>query len=210
MKTAPTSWLTGTLIPWLGPGGLFLACFLDSSFLSLPEVSDILVITTSAARPERAWVPVLLATLGSLVGSLALWAMARRGGENMLVKRFGAERVARSRAAFARFHLLTLAVPAMLPPPMPFKIFVLSAGAFGVSLRRFCVTLTLARGLRYTFWAILGIAYGDRALAWLQQLEAWLRGNWAALLSLSLLLISAAFLYYALLLRRRDAAVPEA
>ena len=210
MIESPASWVTTKLIPWLGPGGLFIACFLDSSFLSLPEISDILVISSAASRPELAWLPVFLATAGSVLGSLVLWAMARRGGEAMLVKRFGGERVARSRAAFRRFHLFTLAVPAMLPPPMPFKIFALSAGVFGVSLRRFCLTLTLARGLRYTFWAALGIAYGDRALTWLQQLEAWLRHNWIAVAWCGVLALSATFLFYALQQRRRTPELPDA
>jgi membrane protein YqaA with SNARE-associated domain len=167
------SWLQGVLVPWLGPPGVFVAAFLDSSFLSLPEINDLLVVTAAATRPSSAWLFVLMATLGSVAGCVVLWWLARRGGESLLVRRFGAERVARTRAAFERYELLALAVPAMLPPPMPFKVFVLSAGVFGVSLRRFALTILVARGLRYVFWAVFGAYYGDAALAAFRKVERW-------------------------------------
>ena len=164
-------------MPALGPVGVFLVAFLDSSFLSIPEVNDIIVITAAARHPETAWLYVLMATLGSLAGCTALWALGRRGGEAFLVKRFGAERVERTRAAFHRWDILALALPAVLPPPMPFKIFVLSAGVFGYPLRRFVVTLFIARGLRYTAWAIGGAIYGDEALAVLKRSDQWFSQN---------------------------------
>jgi membrane protein YqaA with SNARE-associated domain len=147
--------------------------FLDSSFLSLPEINDLIVVTSSAAHPETSWLFILMATLGSLAGCTVLWWLGRRGGEALLVRRFGAERVSRVRAAFERWEILAIAVPALLPPPMPFKVFVLSAGVFGVSPRRFAITLLVARGLRYTFWGVLGILYGDQALAILQAVDRW-------------------------------------
>ena len=142
------AWIQGVLVPTLGPAGLFLVAFLDSSFLSIPEINDILVISAAIAHPATAWIPVLMATLGSLAGCLALYVIGKRGEETLLVKRFGLEKTRRARAAFDRFEVLTLAVPAMLPPPMPFKIFVLAAGVFEVPLRRFVITLLVARGLR--------------------------------------------------------------
>jgi membrane protein YqaA with SNARE-associated domain len=170
-------WIQQVLVPALGPVGVFLVAFLDSSFLSIPEVNDIIVITAAARHPETAWIYVLMATLGSLGGCFVLWALGRRGGEAFLVKRFGAERVDRTRAAFHRWDILALALPAVLPPPMPFKIFVLSAGVFGFPLRRFAVTLFVARGLRYTAWAIGGAIYGDEALAALKRSDQWFSQN---------------------------------
>jgi membrane protein YqaA with SNARE-associated domain len=166
-------WIQSVLIPWLGPAGLFLVCFLDASFLSLPEISDLLVITWSAASPGRAWVAVLAAATGSVAGCTALWALGRRGGEAFLKGRFGAERAEWARGVFLRWHLLALAVPAVMPPPMPFKVFVLSAGVFGVPYRRFALTLLAARGLRYVVWAVLGVAYGQEAQGWLKAFDAW-------------------------------------
>ena len=167
------SWIQFVLVPWLGAPGVFLAAFLDSSFLSLPEINDMIVVAAAVAHPETCWRVAVMATLGSLGGCVVLWWLGRRGGEAFLVRRFGAVRVGRTRAAFERWDVLALAVPALLPPPMPFKIFVLSAGAFGVSLRRFVLTLTVARGLRYLFWTLLGLLYGEEALATLKAVDRW-------------------------------------
>lgn len=175
-------------MPALGPVGVFLVAFLDSSFLSIPEVNDIIVITAAARHPETAWIYVLMATFGSLAGCGALWLLGRRGGEAFLVKRFGAERVERTRAAFHRWDILALALPAILPPPMPFKIFVLSAGVFGYPWRRFAATLLVARGLRYTAWAIGGAVYGDEALAALRRTDQWFSRNLPMVLTLAVCL----------------------
>jgi len=106
-----------------------------------------------------------------------LWEIGRRGGEPLLERRFGKAQVARSRAAFERWDLLALIVPALLPPPMPFKIFVLSAGVFGVPWRRFAGTLIIARGLRYVSWGLMGILYGDEALKLLRAVDRWFDDN---------------------------------
>lgn len=196
-------WIQQVLVPALGPVGVFLVAFLDSSFISIPEVNDIIVITAAARHPETAWLYVLMATLGSLAGCAALWALGRRGGEAFLVKRFGAERVERARAAFQRWDVLALAVPAVLPPPMPFKIFVLSAGVFGFRWRRFALTLFIARGIRYTLWAIGGAVYGDEALAALRRTDQWFSQNMPAVLVLALTLTLVGLGIWMLRRRRR-------
>ena len=166
-------WMQRTLIPLLGPPGMFVVAFFDSSFLSIPEVNDIFVVTEASVRPGGAWMYVLATTLGSVAGCSALWWVGKRGGEPLLVRRFGAQRVEQTRRAFRRWDLLALAAPALLPPPMPFKIFVFSSGVFGVPFRRFVLTIALARGARYTTWAVLGAAYGPRALGYLKAFDAW-------------------------------------
>jgi membrane protein YqaA with SNARE-associated domain len=108
-------WIQTVLLPALGPSGLFFVAFCDSSFLSLPEINDILVVTSSAHNPGGAWIPITMATLGSLAGCTVLWEIGRRGGEPLLERRFGKAQVARTRAAFGRWDLLTLAIPAVLP-----------------------------------------------------------------------------------------------
>jgi membrane protein YqaA with SNARE-associated domain len=166
-------WVQNVLLPTLGPAGLFVVAFFDSSFLSLPEINDILVVTSCSHDPGTSWIPITMATLGSLAGCSVLWEIGRRGGEPLLERRFGKTRVERTRAAFEKWNLLALIVPALLPPPMPFKIFVLSAGVFGVPWRRFALTLILARGLRYIFWGTMGVLYGDGALQMLRSVDRW-------------------------------------
>ncbi len=201
------AWIQFVLVPTLGPVGLFLVAFLDSSFLSIPEVNDLLVISAAVADPATVWIPVLMATLGSLTGCLALYWVGMRGGEPLLIKRFGEEKTRKARAAFDRFEILTLAVPAMLPPPMPFKIFVLAAGVFEVPLRKFVLTLLLARGLRYSLWAVLGIVYREQALELLRSVDAWSARNAPVLFALVALVAAGLGLYW-LWHRRRN--VPPA
>jgi membrane protein YqaA with SNARE-associated domain len=167
------TWIETTLLPAIGPFGVFVVTFLDSSFLSFPELSDLLVVVGAAGSPAQAPLFAAMATLGSLAGCLTLWEAGRRGGDARLLQRFGPERVARTRRAFGRFDVLALAVPALLPPPMPFKIFVLTASVLGMPRRRFALTLLLARGLRYAAWAALGVAYGEEGLRLLQRFDGW-------------------------------------
>lgn len=173
-------WIQETVLPALGPAGMAVIAFFDSSFLSIPEVNDILVVTSSAAHPGRAWLYVLMTTAGSVAGCLALREVGRRGGEALLVRKFGRERLEQTRARFKRWDILCLAVPSMLPPPMPFKIFVLSAGVFGLPLRRFIVTIGVARGIRYSFWGFMGAVYGERGLELLRAFDRWFldRADW--------------------------------
>jgi membrane protein YqaA with SNARE-associated domain len=200
-------WMQRALIPLLGPPGMFVVAFFDSSFLSIPEVNDIFVVTEASARPGGVWAYVLATTLGSVAGCSALWWVGKRGGEPLLVRRFGPERVEQTRRAFRRWDLLALAVPALLPPPMPFKIFVFSSGVFGVPFRRFVLAIAFARGARYTTWAILGAAYGPRAIAYLKAFDAWFARYDLVILPV----VVALFLVGVFVaLRRRPASAPPA
>jgi membrane protein DedA with SNARE-associated domain len=116
---------------------------------------------------------VALTTLGSLAGCSVLWWLGKRGGEGFLVRRFGTARVEQTRERFKKWDVMALAIPSMLPPPTPFKIFVLSAGVFGIPYRRLALTLVVARGLRYTFWGTMGIVYGDEAVQVLRHVDRW-------------------------------------
>ena len=165
-------WLQTDVVPLLGPWGVFLLSFLDSSFLSLPEVADLLVISASVANPGTAWIWVLMATLGSVAGCSVVWWIGARGGEPFLERRFGTERVLKTRHVFERWELLALALPAVLPPPFPFKIFVISAGVFGVGYKRFALTLLGARAFRYGLWGLFGVLWGEEALSALEQLDS--------------------------------------
>jgi membrane protein YqaA with SNARE-associated domain len=120
---------------------------------------------------------VLSLTLGSLCGSSILWWIGHRGGEALLARRFGQARADRARAAFERWDVLVLALPAILPPPAPLKIFVLAAGVFGCPFRRFAITLTLARVVRYSLWAVLGHVYGREAGLFLASFDRFFRAH---------------------------------
>ena len=175
-------WVQTVLVPMLGAPGMFVVAFLDSSFLSFPEINDILLITSSHIHPERAWLYAMMTTLGSVTGCLVMWEVGRRGGEAFLARKFGQARVQRVRHALRRWGILTIAIPSILPPPMPFKIFVVASGVFGFSPKKLAVTLLIARGMRYAFWATMGAYYGDEALGWLERFDAWFAERWAATL----------------------------
>jgi membrane protein YqaA with SNARE-associated domain len=196
-------WVKDVLVPFLGPPGVFVAALLDSSFLSLPEINDLLVVSSAAAHPGGAWVFVLMATGGSLAGCAILWWLGRRGGEALLHRRFERDHVERARGAFERWDVLALAIPSVLPPPMPFKIFVLGAGVFGVPFPRFLATLALARGLRYTVWAWAGASYGPAAIEALRAVDGWVAARLPWLAALAVLALAA---WLGARIRRREAA----
>jgi membrane protein DedA with SNARE-associated domain len=104
-----------------------------------------------------------MTTAGSLVGCFLLYGVARRGGEVFLRKRFSAERVDRGMATYQRHGLLAVLVPSLLPPPTPFKIFVLMAGAAAVSPWRFALAIVIGRGIRYFGQGFLAVRYGEQA-----------------------------------------------
>src|SRR5204863_231695 len=84
-------------------------------------------------------------------------------------------------------------IPSLLPPPVPFKIFVLSAGVFGIPYRRLAATLILARGFRYLFWGGMGIVYGDEALALLRRVDHWFGDRMSIILTLVAAVVVAPF-----------------
>jgi membrane protein YqaA with SNARE-associated domain len=157
-------WLQQSLTPLR----LLVIAFFDSSFLSVPEVNDVLVVTQGAAQPQTAWQFVLAATVGSVLGCSALWWVGKQRGEPYLVRRFGRERVDLTRRRLERWNVLALALPAILPPPLPFKMFVFSSGVFGVPFPRFVLTIAAARGLRYVAWGAIGTWYGPQVLEWVE------------------------------------------
>ena len=104
-----------------------------------------------------------MTTLGSLIGCFMLYGVARRGGEVFLRKRLKGPYVDRALKLYQRFGLLAVVVPALLPPPVPFKVFVLLAGAASVSPWRFGIAIVIGRGIRYFGQGYLAVLYGDRA-----------------------------------------------
>lgn len=185
-------WIQTVLVPLLGAPGLLLTAFLDASFVSLPQINDLLVITTAANDVARGLLAATLAALGSTLGYSVVWRLGVRGGEGVLARRFGSARVESARRSYQRFDVYALVLPALLPPPVPCKLFVFAAGVFGVPYARFAVTLFLARLVRYGLLVWLGHMYGASALALLRQADAWIAANlaWlsASVLAMALLL----------------------
>lgn len=152
----------------IGGPGLFIIAFLDSSFLSLPQVNDLLVIAMVLQHPERMPYYAAMATLGSLAGCLVVYVLARKGGEALARRRVSGERMARITRLFQRYGILALLVPALLPPPAPFKLFVLLAGVAGVRPWPFTLAVLLGRGLRYVVIGLLTVWYGRQAIEYVQ------------------------------------------
>ena len=146
-----------------GPSMILIGA-LDSSLLSLPEVNDYLVVARCYTHPRAVFFFPMFAAIGSVIGCLLLYTILSRGGRAVLHRRFRLEHVERVERAYARFGILALAVPALLPPPMPFKIFVATAGALQFPRRRFLLTILLARSLRYYVEGTLAVFYGERVL----------------------------------------------
>ena len=161
------SWIQGFALSLGGPG-LFLIAFLDSSFLSFPEVCDLLIVLLTVQHKARMPFYALMCTLGSVAGCLALYTVGRRGGEAFLKKRFKAGHVERAMELFRRHGLLAVVVPSLLPPPMPFKIFVLAAGVARVRLIDFVIAVLIGRGIRYFGEGLLAVWYGEAAIAFLR------------------------------------------
>ena len=144
----------------MGGGGLFLVAFLDSSVLSFPFVTDLLVIRLSIERPfTRMPYYAAMAAMGSLAGCIWLYLLAKKGGEVYFHRHGGraavhAKRWVRDRA------FLSVFIPSILPPPLPFKVFVLAEGVFQVPLKTFVLALLTGRGLRYLAEGILAVRYG--------------------------------------------------
>jgi membrane protein YqaA with SNARE-associated domain len=166
--TRVVEWVQGFALSLGGPG-LFLIAFLDSSFLSFPEVNDLLIIWLTTQHPHRMPYYALMTTLGSIAGCLALYTLARKGGEAFLRKRFHARHVDRAMALFQKYGLLAVLVPSILPPPAPFKIFVLAAGVARVKLSHFIIAIAIGRGFRYFGEGLLAVWYGEAAAEFLKE-----------------------------------------
>lgn len=156
------------LLPY-GGFGLMLLAVCDSSFLSLPEVNDLLLMTFSLNNPTGMLMFATFTTLGSLIGCSLLYSVGRKGGEAFLRKRFSDERVLKVQNWYRRHGILAIVVPSLLPPPTPFKVFVLSAGAFGISWPKFITAILIGRGIRYFSEGILAVVYGPAAIEFVRQ-----------------------------------------
>jgi membrane protein YqaA with SNARE-associated domain len=161
-------WVKGFALTLGGPG-LFIIAFLDSSLLSFPEVVDLLLMGLVIQHKERVLYYALLSTLGSIAGCFVLYLIARKGGEAFLRRRFAGHHIDRALGLFQKYGLLAVAVPSILPPPVPFKIFVFAAGVARVPPLEFLVAVAIGRGIRYFGEGFLALWYGEAAIAFLKE-----------------------------------------
>jgi len=153
----------------LGAPGLFIVAFLDSSFLPLPGIADVLLIVTVTRTPAAMIWYVAITVAGSVGGCLVLHYLGRKGGEAFVRKRFTGEKTEAAIAALRRHGVMAVLVPCLLPPPFPFKIFVLLAGFLGISAARLAIAIAIGRGVRYLALGLLAVEYGDRAMTYMRE-----------------------------------------
>jgi len=154
-------WLQA-IVASAGGLGIFLIAFLDSSVLTFPVINDLLVINLSIRSPARMPYYAAMATFGSVGGCLLLYYIAKKGGEAMFQKHAG-PRARHIHAWIDRNGFLSILVTALLPPPTPFKVFVVAAGALEMPVHMFVLGLFAARAIRFFGEGYLAIRYGDQA-----------------------------------------------
>jgi membrane protein YqaA with SNARE-associated domain len=152
----------------LGAPGLFLISFLDSSVLTFPVINDLLLIELSVQHPARMPVYALMATLGSVLGCVVLFFLAEKGGETLFHRHAG-DRAQAIHNWVVHNGFWGMLIAALLPPPTPFKVFVIAAGVFEIRLVSFTSAITIARIIRYFGIGYLAIRYGNNALPFLKQ-----------------------------------------
>ncbi|MEP7363280.1 MAG: VTT domain-containing protein [Acidobacteriota bacterium] len=151
-----------------GPGGAFLLAVMDSAGVPLPGGVVALIVAIAATNPAEGWLTAAVAVVGSAIGSMVLFEIARKGGQLYLDRHTASPRTRKLREWFQHYGLVTVFVPALIPFPMPLKVFVLSAGATGVPPLRFLAVVVAARIPCYFAMAWLGMHLGDEALPWLK------------------------------------------
>jgi membrane protein YqaA with SNARE-associated domain len=167
------AWVKTTL-PALGGVGVFLSAFLDSSFLPLPLVTDLIVIELSSSNPVRMPYYAAMAALGSLVGCIWIYAIARKGGQ-AYYRRKQRHAPGGIRRWVQKYPLTSVLLPALAPFPVPFKPFVIAQGVFQVPIVPFVIGTFVGRGTLFFVEGWLGARYGKAAK------EFVLHQRWASL-----------------------------
>lgn len=158
------------LLSWVihfGAAGVFLVALIDSSPIPLPipGSTDVLILILGA-RGEWPWLLALSGVAGSLIGGYLTWKAGKKGGEAMLDRYVNQRYRSRIKGWIKGHGLRSVALAALLPPPIPLLPFLLGAGAFGVTRRQLFIALAVARSLRYGAEAALATIYGHQILHW--------------------------------------------
>ncbi len=156
-----SAWVLG-LMKVLGIWGVFVIAFADSALLGMPV--DFVVATYVYQDRKRLILYVVIASLGSALGSVPLYLIGYLGGEKVLRKRISEERFLKIHRSFERHEFWALMFPGMLPPPMPFKIFVLAAAVFEMRFRDFLVAIFAGRCVRFGVLSLLVLWFGPQII----------------------------------------------
>jgi membrane protein YqaA with SNARE-associated domain len=154
-----TAWIWG-LLQHFGVWGVFAIAFADSALLGMPV--DAIVAAYVYKDPKRMLFYVVMASLGSALGSIPLYIIGYLGGEKVLRKRISEERFLRIHRSFEQHEFWALMFPGMLPPPMPFKIFVLGAAVFEMRFRDFLAAIFAGRFVRFLVLSLLTLWFGPQ------------------------------------------------
>jgi len=179
----------------LGAPGLFLISFLDSSVLTFPIINDLLLIELSIQHPARMPLYAFMAALGSVLGCVLLYFIAKKGGEAFFHQKAG-DHAHAIRHWVEQNGFVGMLIAALLPPPTPFKVFVFAAGVFEVPLLSYTSAITIARLLRYFGIGYLAIRYGREALPYL-------KNHWLQVTLLAIVAVTLSYVLSRLLLKRR-------
>jgi membrane protein YqaA with SNARE-associated domain len=158
-----TAWILG-LMKLLGIWGVFVIAFADSALLGMPV--DFIVATYVYQDRRRLLLYVAMASLGSALGSIPLYIVGYLGGEKVLRKRISEERFLKIHRSFEQHEFWALMFPGMLPPPLPYKIFVLGAAVFEMRFRDFLVAIFLGRFVRFGVLSLLVLWFGPAIVGW--------------------------------------------
>lgn len=175
------SWLTASL-PALGGIGVLLAALIDSSFVPLPLLTDLLLIKLATSHPMRMPYYVAIAAIGSVIGNLLVYYPARKSGQMYYAARH-TRPPGRIQKLVQKYPISCVFFPALAPFPVPIKPFVVAQGAFQVPLLTFVVGTLAGRACRFSAEAFLGARYGLQAQHWL------FGSKWPALLVLGAILL---------------------
>jgi len=156
-----------------GGWGLVGIAMLDSAGLSMPGVKDLLLIYLSSQDPGRAWIYVLGCVLGTVIGSFVIYAIGRTGAR-LLKRKPSDKEMGRAKRWLVKNDFLTVIIASLLPPPLPFKPFLLGSGALRISPLRFAGALVIGGGLRFGVEAWIGIHYGVGGEDLLKQNILWI------------------------------------
>ena len=156
-----------------GAFGLFAVALLDSTFVPLPSSADALMIVLSTAHPSWMLLYAFMATAGSAVGCWILYLVSRRAGARALT-RFSERKQQRVKHLIERYDMIAVLVATLLPPPFPFKLFVVSAGVFRFSLVRFMIAIVAGRAFRFLLEGYLAVRYGAEAKEILAKYYPWI------------------------------------
>ena len=190
-----------TFLSSFGALGLFVIAVLDSTFVPIPGGVDVLTIVLSTTHPRWMLVYALMATAGSAVGCYILYQISRRAGTRAL-SRFSPAKQQRVKELIERYDMFAVLAATLLPPPFPFKLFVVTAGVFRFSLLRFMIAIIAGRAFRFLLVGFLAVRYGMEAKAILAKYYPWI-GLTLALGIIVFVLIRAWFK------RGQDTAIPE-